>query len=188
MPVTLHVLPHTGLQVPHTRLRVSSLKTLPTPDGEAFAATLRLQDRIVGSIDNEGYGGPTAFHTNATGFSWLDLEAYVAACRTESGRPPTEEIVLDDLVEEYRCARRVAKAHRAGHTALRLCEAFDGDIFHVGVATSARITTDAQRQRLITELAATPTTGGEWWQLWTGTAWEDLTPRPAVTTDEATTP
>jgi hypothetical protein len=187
MPDDFTVLPHTGLRVPHTRLRVSSLKTLPTPDGEAFTATLRLQGRIVGWIDNDGRGGPTGFRTNGTSFGWRDLQAYVATCRTAAGRAPSEDTVLDDLVEEYRCQRRVASADRTGHTALRLCEAFNGDVLHVGMATAARITTDAQRQQLIAELAGTPITHREWWQLWTGTAWQDLTARPAAPTDEATT-
>jgi hypothetical protein len=188
MTEPLIVLPHTGLHVPHTRLRVSSLKRLRTPDGEAFTATLRLDGRIVGHIHNDGNGGATTWTTTGTGFSWRDLDAYVAACRTDAGTATLEEHILDDLVEEYSSTRTVAKADRAGHTALRLCQLINGVTFTVGEATATRVTTPEHRQRLIADLAAkSPAAADEWWQIWNGTAWEDLTPRPTAPVDEAVT-
>jgi hypothetical protein len=189
MTEPLIVLPHTGLHVPHTRLRVNSLKTLRTPDGEAFTATRRLDGRIVGYIHNDGNGGATTWTTTGTGFSWRDLDAYVAACRTDAGTATLGEHILDDLVEEYSSTRTVAKADRAGHTALRLCQLINRVTFTVGEATATRVTTPTHRQRLIADLAAkTPAAADEWWQLWNGTAWEDLTPRPTAPADEAVTP
>jgi hypothetical protein len=189
MTEPLIVLPHTGLHVPHRRLRVSSLKTLRTPEGEAFTATLRLDGRLVGYIHNDGNGGATTWTTTGTGFGRRDLDAYVAACRTDAGTAALEEHILDDLVEEYASARTVAKADRAGHTALRLCQLINGATFTVGGATATRVITPAHRQRLAVDLAAkSPAGDDEWWQLWNGTAWKDVTPRPTAPADEAATP
>lgn len=181
MSERLVVLPHTGLRVPHTRLSVTSLQTLPTPDGEAFTATLRLGGRIVGHIHNDGNGGATTWSTNGTGFSWRDLDAFVAACRTPAGTEPPEEHVLDDLVEEYATSRIVAKLERANRTPLRLCRLINGITYSVGRAAATKVTTPAHRQRLIGELAVhSPAKDDEWWQLWTGAAWDDLTERPTL--------
>jgi hypothetical protein len=189
MTEPLIVLPHTGLHVPHTRLRVSSLKTLRTPDGAAFTATLRLDGRIVGAIHNDGNGGATTWSAAGSGSRRHDLDAFVAACRTDDGIATLEEHVLDDLVDEYESARTVANADLAGHTALRLRQLINGITFTVGEATAKPITTPAHRGRLVAELAAaSPAGADEWWQLWHGTVWEDLTPRPAPSTDEAVTP
>jgi hypothetical protein len=186
MPEPHIVLPHTGLRMPHTRLTVTSKKTLPTPDGEAFTATLRLDGRIVGHIHNDGWGGPTTWTPTGAGFSWRDLDAFSTECRTQSGTAPMEETVLDDLVEEYATARRVAKHDRAGRTALRLCQLVDGNIYSAAEAAATRVTTAAHRQRLIGELAAAlPADEDQWWQLWTGHAWDDLTDRPTQPADEA---
>lgn len=186
MTESLVVLPHTGLRVPHTRLNVTSLKTLPTPDGEAFTATLRLDGRVIGHIHNDGHGGATTWSTNGTSFSWRDLDMFVAACRAPAGTVPLEENVLDELVEEYATTRTVAKHERANRTPLRLCQLIDGVTYGAGEAAATKVTTPAHRQRLITELAAASPAGeDEWWQLWNGAAWEDLTPRPTAGTDEA---
>jgi hypothetical protein len=179
MSEPLVVLPHTGLRVPHARLRVTSLKTMPTPDGEAFTATLRLDGRIVGHIHNDGNGGATTWSTNGTGFSWRELDAFIAACRTPHGTAPAEEHVLDDLVEEYATSRIVTKHVRANRSPLRLCRLVNGLTYTVGLAAATTVTTPAHRARLVGELAVhSPAEDDEWWQLWTGAAWDDLTQRP----------
>ena len=92
----LITLPHSGIRVPHDRFRVSRYRELPTADGVAFTATLKLDKTVVGLIQNEGTGGPT--HVEPTDFPDRQLNDYVQACRTAVGQPCSKEYVLDELV------------------------------------------------------------------------------------------
>jgi hypothetical protein len=182
MPEQLVAMPHSGLRVPNTDLHVTSARTMQGTDGEMLNATLRLRDRIVGRLVNEGRGGATFFQSTGTSFGWRDLEAYVAACRTPAGEPVPEEHVLDLLVDEYRTDRDIAASTERNLTPLRLCEVLHGLTFRIGEAIAKPITTPARRRALVTELARSQAVAdGEWWQLWTGTGWEDLTDRPTTT-------
>lgn len=84
-------LPHSGLKVPHTGYAVTSYREHKSWDGVAFTATLRLNGKIVGTIDNEGRGGPDTFHpTASTAEGYRDnrdaVEAFAAHC-TRNGEP-----------------------------------------------------------------------------------------------------
>lgn len=180
----LVTLPHTGIQVPDATLRVSSLRQLPTPDGVAYTATLRQGRTPVGTIHNEGTGGATGYHPLAgSPFGLRQLAAFVVASRTADGQPLSEEQLLEDWVTEHEHTREVAKAARLGRSPLRLRGPLDEQhfpdvIFTARHATAANVTTAAGRTALITELRRTPIRAGQWWQLWTGERWEDLTPPP----------
>ena len=179
----LVTLPHSGLRVPHTDLRVTAARTMTGTDGEMLNATLRLRTAVVGYLVNEGLGGPTSFQPTGTGFGWRDLQAYVGACRNPAGEPVLEEHVLDLLVDEYRTTRAITAATRRNQSLLRLCVLLDGLTFRIGEATARPVTTPARLAKLRAELAAAQTLrDGEWWQLWTGQRWEDLTDRPTTQT------
>ncbi len=116
----LILLPHSGVRVPHTRLAVTSLKQVQMSRGVAYTATLRLDGRIVGTVENEGCGGETMFQSRpGAGFGYADLDTYAAQCRTVGGATSTES-VLNALVDEFDTARLVAKAAKAGRITCRL--------------------------------------------------------------------
>lgn len=186
----LVTLPHTGIQVPDPTLRVSSLRMLPTPDGVAYTATLRQGRAPVGTIHNEGVGGATRFSPTAGSlFGPRELAAVVAASRTGDGKPISEEELLEDWITEFEHDKEVTRAARLGRSPLRLRSPLSAaDTFHdphlVDIyytarhATAAKVTTASDRAALVAELARTPIEVGQWWQLWTGDRWEDLTPPP----------
>jgi hypothetical protein len=182
----LVTLPHTGIRVPDPTLRVSSLRQLPTPDGVAYTATLRRGGTPVGTIHNDGMGGPTSYHPAAgTPFGPRQLAAFVAASRTANDQPTSEEELLEDLITEYEHAKEVTEATRLGRSPLGLRSPLGGDNHFAGLyytarhATAANVTTTAERTALVAELLRTPVEPGQWWQLWTGQRWEDLTPPPS---------
>lgn len=180
MPDQLVALPHSGLRVPHTDLHVTAARTMPGTDGDMLNATLRQGSRIIGHLINEGRGGPTFFQPCTPGFGWRELAAFVAACRNPADEPVTEETVLDLLAEEYRTTRDIAAAARDGHVALRQCVLHDGLTYRTGSGRSRPLTTPAVRAKLCAELEhSQPCSDGEWWQHWTGTAWDNLT-QPAT--------
>jgi hypothetical protein len=102
------LLTHTpGMRIPHDRLKVTALQQMPTANGVAFTATLALDGQPVGTIGNDGNGGPTALHSPNSLFGWRSMQSYLAGCRY-LGEPASEERVLDALVDfadhrESRC-------------------------------------------------------------------------------------
>ena len=164
-------LPHSRLQIPHDRLRVSSLKEIPMHDGVAFTATLRLDGRRVGVIEDEGRGGGAQFHPDpGAGFGYDELNTFAAACRRDH-RAVSTESVLGDLVTEYDLTRRVKRATAKRGTVLRLVGA---DGYAIELATVRVMPrTDYQRQRVADELG--PPSEGHW-EMWNGQAWQPLNP------------
>ncbi len=184
--VELLTLPHTGVRVPDPRLRVTSYRELPTPEGVAYTATLRLGRIPVGTTHNEGTGGPTSFHPVAESpFGWRQLAVFVAASRTCDGHPIEEEQLLDELITEYEHAKEVSKAARVGRVPLRLRSPLGYDehladaYYTAQHAMTTKVTTSAQRAALVADLLAhAPLQPGQWWQMWNGEQWENLTPPP----------
>jgi hypothetical protein len=187
----LVTLPHTGVRVPDANLRVSSLRQLPTPDGVAYTATLRQGSTPVGTIHNEGIGGATSYSPLAgSPFGLRQLVAFVAASRTADGQAISEEELLEDWVTEFEHDKEVTTATRLGRSLLRLRsplsaadtfhdEHFDDVYYTARHATAAKVTTAADRTALVDELRRISIEAGQWWQLWTGERWEDLTPPPS---------
>ncbi|MEU7822948.1 hypothetical protein [Catellatospora sp. NPDC049133] len=111
---TLHTLPHTGLQVPHTDLKATSLRELNTSRGVACVSTLRLGSRIVGTIEDRGVGGETMFEPkDMRTFGYDEINAFATACR-HHGETCSTEHVLNELVEEYDHQRKLNKFLKAG--------------------------------------------------------------------------
>jgi len=186
--VSLVMLPHTGIRVPDPILRVSSYRELPTPDGVAYTATVRLHRIGVGTIHNDGNGGPTSYFPDSNVFGHRQLADFVAASRTADGQPISKEQLLDELITEFENAEHVAAATRAGRSPVRLMAplgAGDGlaDTYYTAHRdTAAEVTTPAQRDALTAELRRRAVVEDAWWQLWTGQRWENLTPPPQPTT------
>lgn len=111
-------LPHTGIQVPHDRLRVTSLRQVDVGRGIAWSAPLRQGRTKLGTINNRGDGGPTMFdpeNDNAR----RTVAAYVEQCRTADGQPLDEEDVMDELTAEYEWARDIVRAEKRSGFVLR---------------------------------------------------------------------
>jgi hypothetical protein len=180
--VDLVTLPHTGIRVPDPKLRVWSYRDLPTPDGVAYTATLRLGRTPVGTIHNEGTGGLTGYHPAAgSPFGHRRLADFVVASRTADGQPISEESLLEELVTEYENSRHVAAATRVGRSPVRLMAPLvDGDhladvYYTAHRTTAAKVTTPVQRDALVAALRQRAVVDGGWWQLWTGEQWDNLT-------------
>ena len=180
----LITLPHTGIRVPNRDLRVTAMRELPTPDGVAYTATLRLDGAPVGTAVNESMGGETNY-LPAPGSPLGDqqLAVFVAASRGVDGQPLAIDELLDVLTE-YENAKEVAKAVRAGRSPLRLRAPLGegpelADTYYTARhATAAKVTTPAQRDALVADLRRRGVAEGTWWQLWTGERWDNPTPPP----------
>lgn len=187
-------LPHSGLKVPHTGYAVTSYREHKSWDGVAFTATLRLNGKIVGTIDNEGRGGPDTFHpTASTAEGYRDnrdaVQAFAAHC-IRNGEPTDLEWVLGDLVTEYENTRDIKKAAKAGNVLLRMMEDWRGDdeqpmrmpsaetYFAIPAAEAAD---RAKLARRIAKTADMVPHDLAWWQLWDAETneWVDITERPA---------
>lgn len=98
---------HTGLQVPHTRIRVTG----PEPgEGAAWAARLCEDTTLLGTITNHGHGAPTRFYPRSAD-ARHSVETFVADCRRD-GQRLAEDAVLDALAREYDYAALIVKAER----------------------------------------------------------------------------
>ncbi len=187
----LVLLPHSGLRVPHTRLAVTSLKQLQTSRGVAFTATLRLDGRVVGTIEDQGNGGGPMFEPrHGAGFGHAEFAAFATRCRTSWGGNDVES-VLGDLVDEYDTGRIVARNAKAGKLSLRLMSPItegSADLYCADLATypSPRVPrTDAERAALGQSCQRHTATGpGQTWQVWDADTaqWIDL-PGPATPTE-----
>lgn len=180
-------LPHTGMLVPDRSLSITALRQMQTYDGVAYTANLWLDNRIAGTIENGGQGGPTTFFAHDRHqFGEDHLADYAAHCRTEEDTPVTAESLLDELVNEYDWTRKAAAAQLKGRLLLRLMDHILGyDDERVGEpcprddAASAVPGNDKQWQELTKQVLARMDPGPHgWWQAWTGTAWRDVTARP----------
>ena len=100
---------HTGLQVPHTRIRVTHVDQLDTPHGIAWTARLCEDATLLGTITNAGNGGPTEF-TPTSAHAGHVVAEFTAACRSRDGHLVDAETVLDALDGEYEYAALVAQA------------------------------------------------------------------------------
>jgi hypothetical protein len=172
------VLPHTGISVPHTRLTLRNLRSIPTSDGEAYSAELLLDGRPVGVIENTGTGGPTTWlPLDRNGFGHTQMHGFVAACRDEHGGPIAEEFVLAELFEETRTARDVTRYLKAGKAVVRTVSAITSDGAVAATFADAYYGVPAEWATRPGELAASM-----WRQrpdayaieLWTGERWDAL--------------
>jgi hypothetical protein len=185
-------LPHSGLTVPDTSYTVTSYKDHQTHDGVAFTATLRLNGKIIGQIENDGRGGPDIFYPTTAGGMREQrdaLEAFAARCADARGITPDVELLLGDLVTEYQTSRAINRATKRGKTLLRLLEDHefgDGPMGWPSMAATieARTAWAADRARVRAHLLGDPELAPPalgWWQLWDAgeSGWIDVTDRPA---------
>ncbi|MFJ5645889.1 hypothetical protein [Streptomyces sp. NPDC093223] len=173
-------LPLTGLTVPHTRYRITSLQQATTRNGIAFSANVREGRTLLGVIENQGNGGGTWFYPGTPGGRQAMAE-FTAACRFNSSAIGEEE-VYEHLIDEHDLARTAKRCARQRTSLLR---GLDGDArnSHTLVAEipSAWLASGGYpyMRQLARDLARhepAPNT----WQVWDGEQWKDLPlPDPA---------
>ncbi|MFE5847904.1 hypothetical protein ACFQ7N_40410 [Streptomyces niveus] len=168
-------MPHTGLEVPHTRYMLAQFQQMATATcGIAYSATLIEEERCVGVLENKGNGGGTQFYP-ATAEDHQAVHTFAGACRLDGETPPDEE-VFECLIVEYDLAQEVAK-FGSGRTALLRAIDEDGWIgITIGIdAAPARL---AQADcpflpRLARDLKASDPYVTAW-EFWTGDQWQPL--------------
>lgn len=179
----LTTLPHSKLKVPDTRLTVTGYRGHGTSDGEAFAAKLRLDNRIVGTVENSGVGGPTTFYPAGNeAFTWRDLEEFASRCRDDNDCPVDSERVLDALIDEAKGDKDVQKAIKAGAVPARRINTYSSGIWGVCMVASIpaafgheprmlaqnSVWRRKQNELLLNQFGKQDTTH---WEVWTGTEW-----------------
>jgi hypothetical protein len=158
-------LPHTGLRVPHDRLKVTDLQQIPTHNWPAYTATLTLDGQSVGAIHNDGNGGDTTLACDPARWGAQRMADYAAACRRH-GQPATQQQVLDALVTECELDQATAAAHAAGGALARLIDT-NGSIRELRTITPA-----PRHLQEVLDLGRTLTRGtDQQWEIWTGAAW-----------------
>jgi len=114
----LVTLPHSGLQVPTARVRITRIDEVDIGTGIAWSGTVREGRKELGAFTNDGRGGATLFRA-AGADGMRRMREFIAACRTADGRSVDEEAVGDALAEEHEAARMIAAAKRRGQSAMR---------------------------------------------------------------------
>ncbi|WP_326550137.1 hypothetical protein [Micromonospora sp. NBC_01813] len=171
-------LPHTGLRVPHDRLRVTDVRALPgTPP--TFVATLALDDTPVA----EAHSGEDGFHLSprSAAFGRDHWTTYLSGCR-QHGRPASDTQVLAALITEHRVGQAARQATTDGAVLTRLVAA-DGTMVRLRPVWPAPRGYSARTQLGQLLQREDPHPRGHLWQWWTGTTWKHL----AAATDQRTT-
>jgi hypothetical protein len=164
------VLPHTWLRVPHDRIQVMNVRTVPETPRRSIAI-LALDGVPVAEADIT----PDGSH-----LSWLsvglhrdDWAAYLTGCRRH-GQPASEAQVLDALATEYQVGLAVRQADADGGVLTRLLAA-DGSLLRLRPVWPAPRGHAARRHLGELLCVEDPHPQGHLWQMWTGTAWRHLT-------------
>jgi hypothetical protein len=177
---------HSDIRVPHNRLRVTSLDQMERANGVAFNATLSLDGRTIGAVENDGNGGATWLRSPNNLFGWKAMAAFTDSCRRH-GKPVTEDEILNALIDEYDTDQLIRAATAAGNTLLRLRDT-DGNVLHLIEVPGTQHSIEAVGIALGSHLAAHPDTNGAMWQIWTGDNWKTLNPVPATAAHQAPIP
>lgn len=175
-------LPHTSLQVPHNRLACDAFTPiLEADDGAAFTLTLTLDGHPAGTITNHGTGGTIIYLPGPSGlFGQQDLTDFAAACRTQAGRTPEVEYVLERLTEEHIIDTMLNRARRDSTTLVRHThpdddragETYICDIHQLDPELTYR--TPAEREHLARLLNRATTCHNPSWQIWRNHTWTPL--------------
>ncbi|WP_052412479.1 hypothetical protein [Streptomyces mutabilis] len=170
----LTTLPLTGLEVPHTRYRITSLQQVTMSCGVAFSANVRQGRALVGVIENDGRGGGTWFiPADRTGRQ--GMAEFTRACRWK-GEPISEEEVYDHLIDEYDLARTAKRNARKRTSLLRGLDA-DGHTEHIIEAKVPAVWLTRGDYPYLDQLArglAKHRPAPDAWQVWDGEQWQEL--------------
>jgi len=167
------LLPHTGLLVPDPAPHVTAVSELAMTRGLCWVADVRLDDRHLGTIENEGNGRESEFFPGQDErYTADDFAAFTAQCRRD-GHALGAEQVMGLLVEEFECAAMVRDVR--GHAGTYARQVTGGRI--TGYAeVDQRPRTRDDLLDLARHLSPRPTHTGRavTWQVWTGQEWREL--------------
>ncbi|MEV1040502.1 hypothetical protein AB0J01_28210 [Streptomyces sp. NPDC050204] len=168
-------LPHTGMEVPHDRLRIEAYEEMLGHDGVAFRAQLYDAGRHLGVIENGGFGGPTSFWQNTSG-DRSAMVRFVEACRVDGEPLSAEEWVWDNLVDEYQTAVAVADL-KPGESLVRgLSEdrTWDGALCALAVPATLLARTDSPLSNAVVRTLREVSADTRSWEWWSGSSWMGL--------------
>jgi hypothetical protein len=170
----LITLPLSGLEVPHTRYRITGLQQATTRNGIAFSANVREGRALLGVIENHGDGGGTWFYPGTRNGRHA-MGEFIAACRWK-GEPVGEEEVYEYLIDEYDLGRTAKRCARKRTSLLRGLDA-DGYTLHTVEAKVPPVWLASGDYPYMDHLArglAQHQPAPEAWQVWDGEQWKDL--------------
>ncbi|MFE1189908.1 hypothetical protein [[Kitasatospora] papulosa] len=171
----LIALPLTGLEVPHARYRLTSLRQATVGCGVAFSVNVWERRVLLGVIENHGNGGDTWFNAATCDYREA-MREFTAACRWKGDRISEEE-VYEHLVDEYDLARAAKRCARKRTSLLRGLDA-DGDVVRSEEARVPSVWLIRGDYPYMNHLARElhdhqPLPAS--WQVWDGEQWKDLT-------------
>jgi hypothetical protein len=181
------LLRHTpGLRVPHDQLKVVDVQRRTTHNGEAFTGLLTLDGQFVGTIAQDGNGGPTEMYSPNEAFGRRGMATYLTGCRFND-QPVGEDRLLDALVTEAELDQHIGRL-AVGTTVARLIDDAGHTLEVRPVAATPRDFTELPA--LNATLAADPASGtpGTHWEMWTGSRWLDLRTFPGRPAGHAGSP
>ncbi|MFE7461636.1 hypothetical protein ACWFMI_23705 [Nocardiopsis terrae] len=104
-----YTLPHTEISLT-LPVKADSYDQMENRRGLAFRARLIINGTDVGTIENEGTGGPTTlFTTNEHRPAWKTL---IAGARNRDGKPMSEEDLANELTTEAEFTTTIEKVRR----------------------------------------------------------------------------
>lgn len=167
---TLCPLPHTGMRVPDTSVRVTRIDDLTLNSGNiAFRAEVQAAGRPLGTLHDDGQGGATVFSPRNPKAA-LIMQFFVSLSRDRNGDPLLDETVYDHLVEEFELAEMVAQTIAESRYAVRSHTPGHVSQLHTFALPSNRPYPDHEEAR--TAVASEPQAFGPdtvRLELWTGT-------------------
>ncbi|MFG2210940.1 hypothetical protein [Streptomyces sp. NPDC048638] len=170
----LTTLPLTGLEVPHTRYRITNLQQATMSCGTAFSANVREGRTLLGVIENHGHGGGTWF-SPATRTGRQAMAEFTAGCRWK-GEPVGEEEAYEHLVDEYDLARTARRCERKRASLLRGldADAETADVIEVKIPAVWLARGDYPYMSQLARSLAQHQPAPEVWQVWDGEQWKEL--------------
>lgn len=172
---------HTGLQVPAIYPQVVSM-SLPTPDGTALVALIRFDGQDIGTIEATTNARELWFRPTGAAFGPEWFDEFATQCR-HHGRPVGRTQLMSLLIEEWQITERLLRAVAEGQTLARFMR---NDVTQLTLAIRVLIPSQAADlsappivpAKVAAALAKVAGEPAGHWQVWTGTAWQQL-PDPA---------
>jgi hypothetical protein len=172
-------LPHTGLRVPHDRLRVTSVALPPIPEGRTagLRVSIEADGREAGSFEGSTSEGLT-FHPTGDALGHEGWQQFVAECRWH-GQPTDQQQVLKSLIREHLLEQEIASAETQGQVLVRVRDT-DGELLGSGAWAGTPSMRHPATQDAIAALTAMhapehPHAKQFIWEYWNGRSWRHVT-------------
>jgi hypothetical protein len=91
-------------------IKLKGIKSFQGMDGEAFRANITFDGKVVGSVMNDGWGGPNSYTLNKKDFAALKDAADAAGHKGPEG----EDILIEDLMNAVDAEKQAKKLQKKG--------------------------------------------------------------------------